>query len=43
MARGSSAHRQLAALQKAKDAGKDVSAALRDVVQMLREDTVYGL
>jgi carboxylate-amine ligase len=43
MARGSSAHRQLATLQKAKDAGKDVSAALRDVVQMLREDTVYGL
>ena len=41
--RGTSAHRQIAAWQQAKDAGKDDAAALRDVISMLSEDTVHGL
>lgn len=40
MARGSSAHRQIAVWRKGRDAGKDKAAALRDVVGMLREETI---
>lgn len=43
MKRGSSAHRQIAAWQKSRDAGKDETTALRDAVEMLRKDTVHGL
>jgi carboxylate-amine ligase len=41
--RGTSAHRQLALFEKARGAGKDGALALRDVVDLLREETVAGL
>ena len=41
--RGTSAHRQIAVWQEAKKAGKDDAAALRDVVDMLIEETARGL
>ena len=41
--RGTSAHRQIAVWQEARDAGKDDSTALRDVISTLCEDTVHGL
>lgn len=41
--RGTSAHRQLALFEEARRAGKDDAMALRDVVDMLREETVAGL
>ena len=41
--RGTSAHRQLAFWQKGRHAGKDDATALRDVVDMLREETAHGL
>jgi carboxylate-amine ligase len=41
--RGTSAHRQIAVWQEARDAGKDDATALRDVISMLCEDTVHGL
>ena len=40
---GTSAHRQLALWKKRRDAGKDDAAALGDVVDMLCQETVYGL
>ena len=43
LARGTSAHRQLAAWQAARDAGKEGTAALHDVVDMLRQDFAHGL
>ncbi len=41
--RGTSAHGQLALFEEARRAGKDDAMALRDVVDMLREETVAGL
>ncbi len=41
--RGTSAHRQIAVWQEARDAGKDDSTALGDVISTLCEDTVHGL
>ena len=41
--RGTSAHKQVAVWQQAKDAGRDDAAALRDVVDMLIEETAHGL
>ena len=41
--RGTSAHKQVAVWQAAKKAGKDDEAALRDVVDMLIEETAHGL
>ena len=41
--RGTSAHRQRALWQKGREAGKDDAAALREVVDMLREETAHGL
>ena len=43
LAHGTSAHRQVAVWQAALDAGKDEAEALRDVVDMLIEDTAHGL
>jgi carboxylate-amine ligase len=41
--RGTSAHRPLALFETARGAGKDGALALRDVVDLLREETVAGL
>ena len=41
--RGTSAHRQVEVWQKALQAGKEEVEALRDVVDMLIEDTAHGL
>ena len=41
--RGSSAHKQIAVWQEARRAGKDDPSALRDVVDMLVEETAHGL
>jgi carboxylate-amine ligase len=41
--RGTSAHKQVAVWQAAQKAGKDDAAALRDVVDMLIEETAHGL
>ncbi|MGI9511043.1 MAG: carboxylate-amine ligase [Geminicoccaceae bacterium] len=41
--RGTSAHRQIAVWQEAKNAGKDDATALREVIAMLAEDSVHGL
>ena len=41
--RGTSAHKQIAVWREAKKAGKDDAAALRDVVDMLIEETARGL
>jgi len=41
--RGTSAHKQVAVWQEAQDAGKDEAQALRDVVDMLIEETAHGL
>ena len=41
--RGTSAHKQLAHFEEARRAGKDDAMALRDVVDMLREETLAGL
>jgi carboxylate-amine ligase len=41
--RGTSAHKQLALWEQARQAGKDDATALRDVVDMLREETAHGL
>lgn len=41
--RGTSAHKQLALFEEARRAGKDDGLALRDVVDLLREETVAGL
>jgi carboxylate-amine ligase len=43
LARGTSAHRQIACWQKCRDAGMDETAALRAVVDLLRAETVHGL
>lgn len=43
MKRGTSAHRQVAAWQTCMDEGKGEKAALRAVIDLLREDTVHGL
>lgn len=43
LARGTSAHKQIATWQAAHDAGKDDAAALRDVVDMLIQETAHGL
>ena len=43
MQRGTSSHRQVARWEESREAGKDEAAALRDVVDLLREDTVHGL
>lgn len=43
LARGTSAHRQLAAWRAAREAGADEQAALNAVVDMLIEETVAGL
>jgi carboxylate-amine ligase len=41
--RGTSAHKQLALFEEGRRAGKDDATALRDVVDLLREETVAGL
>jgi carboxylate-amine ligase len=41
--RGTSAHKQIALWQEARRAGKDGPSALRDVVDMLVEETAHGL
>jgi carboxylate-amine ligase len=41
--RGTSAHKQLAVFEAARKKGKDNTEALRDVVDMLREETLAGL
>ena len=41
--RGTSAHKQVAVWQKAREAGRDEAEALRDVVDMLIEETAHGL
>ena len=41
--RGTSAHKQVAAWQEACQAGKEDADALRDVVDMLIEETAHGL
>lgn len=41
--RGTSAHKQVATWDEAKAAGKDEAQALRDVVDMLIEETAHGL
>lgn len=41
--RGTSAHKQVAAWQEARQAGKEDADALRDVVDMLIEETAHGL
>ena len=41
--RGTSAHKQVAVWHQAQQAGKDDAAALRDVVDMLIEETAHGL
>ena len=41
--RGTSAHKQVAVWQEAHQAGKDEAEALRDVVDMLIEETTHGL
>ncbi len=41
--RGTSAHKQVAVWEEAKKAGKEDSEALRDVVDMLIEETAHGL
>ena len=41
--RGTSAHRQVAVWNAARQAGKDDAEALRDVVDMLIEETAHGL
>ncbi len=41
--RGTSAHKQIAVWQEARRAGKDDPSALRDVVDMLVEETAHGL
>jgi len=41
--RGTSAHQQRTLWQKGRDAGKDDATALREVVDMLREETAHGL
>lgn len=43
IARGTSAHRQLATLREARAAGADEESALRSVVDMLVEETLAGL
>ncbi len=41
--RGTSAHKQIAVWQEARSAGKEDAEALRDVVDMLVEETAHGL
>ncbi len=41
--RGTSAHKQVAVWQQARQAGKEGAEALRDVVDMLIEETAHGL
>jgi carboxylate-amine ligase len=41
--RGTSAHKQIEVWQKARKAGKQDVEALRDVVDMLIEETAHGL
>jgi len=41
--RGTSAHKQVAVWQEAREAGRDEAEALRDVVDMLIEETAHGL
>jgi carboxylate-amine ligase len=41
--RGTSAHKQVAVWQKSLQAGKEEAEALRDVVDMLIEETAHGL
>lgn len=41
--RGTSSHRQVARWEESKAGGKDETAALCDVVDLLREDTVHGI
>jgi carboxylate-amine ligase len=41
--RGTSAHKQISIWQRAKNDGKDDAEALRDVVDMLIEETAQGL
>ncbi len=43
LTRGTSAHKQIEVWQKARKAGKQDAEALRDVVDMLIEETAYGL
>jgi carboxylate-amine ligase len=41
--RGTSAHKQIAVWQESRKAGKDEAEALRDVVDLLIEETAHGL
>ncbi len=43
LSRGTSAHRQIATYQQVKSSGADDQEALRAVVDMLIEDSSYGL